>query len=167
MSHATANVPTHDHQSTNVVNRLITGAIAGVVSGAIFAMAAMIYAVISGPGFWAPLRMIATTLGFDMGTDFAFGAVIVGLILHMMLSAMYGVGFAVIFGGLRRGSAALVGGGFGLALYIVNFEGFAHLSRFSAFRMMAGNWFEIVDHIMFGMILGALVVGMLSRSRRI
>ncbi len=144
--------------------RAIAGAIAGVVAGIVFAILSMLYAAIVGPGIWAPPRMIATIVGFEMAPVFAAVPVVVGLALHMMLSALYGAVFALLVASAGRGLILLAGLAFGLALYVLNFHVFAEIEQFAAFRMMAGNWFEIAVHGVFGLLLA---VGFLSwRAKR-
>lgn len=141
-----------------LLSRLQSGAVAGLIAGVAFAMLAMLYGAVDGPGFWAPPRMIATTIGVSMAPTFAAGPVIAGLMVHMMLSAAYGAGYAVVAGRMRGLAALASGAAFGLALYLVNFELFARLEHFSVFRMMAGNWFEIADHVAFGVIVAGLLL---------
>jgi hypothetical protein len=135
--------------------RALAGALSGVAAGLVFAVLSMIYAAVVGPGLWAPPRMIATIVGFAMAPAFAPAAVAVGLGLHMILSALYGAVFAVAIGSATRAVVLAAGLLFGLALYVVNFHGFAQIDQFAAFRMMAGNWFEIAVHAVFGVLLAA------------
>ncbi len=135
--------------------RAIAGAIAGVGAGIVFLLLSMIYAAIVGPGVWAPPRMMATIVGFEMAPVFAAIPVVVSLALHMVLSALYGAVFALLMGSAGRGIVLLAGLVFGLALYVLNFHVFAQLEQFAAFRMMAGNWFEIAVHVVFGLLLAA------------
>ncbi len=135
--------------------RVLAGAVAGVVAGVIFAVLSMIYAAVAGPGVWAPPRMIATILGFEMAPAFAVAPVVAGLALHMLLSAGYGGVFALVVGSAARNVVLAAGVAFGLALYVVNFHGFAQLEHFATFRMMAGNWFEIAVHAVFGLLTAA------------
>jgi uncharacterized membrane protein YagU involved in acid resistance len=121
--------------------------------GIVFAVVSMIYAAAAGPGAWAPPRMIATILGFEMAPVFAAVPVVVGLVLHIILSAIYGAVFAVVIGSAARALVLAAGIAFGLALYVANFHVFAQLEQFATFRMMAGNWFEITVHAVFGLLL--------------
>ena len=139
--------------------RAAAGAVAGVVAGLVFAALSMIYTAVVGPGVWAPTRMIATILGFEMAPVFAAVPVVVGLVLHMMLSAVYGAVFAVVMASAGRALILAAGIAFGLALYVLNFHVFAQLEQFATFRMMAGNWFEIAVHAAFGLLLAAGYLG--------
>lgn len=144
-------------------SRIASGAVWGIVAGVVFAMMSMVYGAVAGPGLWAPPRMIATMVGFEMGASFAAVPVMLGLGIHMMLSALYGAAFAVVAGGLER-TALLVGGlAFGIVLYVVNFHVMTQLEPFAAFRMMTGNWFEIAVHGVYGLILA---IGIVATRRR-
>ncbi len=148
----------HETRATShsvATERAIAGALSGVAAGVVFMVLSMIYAAVVGPALWAPPRMIATIVGFAMAPAFGAAAVAVGLGLHMMLSALYGAVFAVAMGSARRAVVLAAGLVFGLALYVVNFHGFAQIDQFAAFRMMAGNWFEIAVHAVFGVLLAA------------
>ncbi len=140
---------------TKAKERAIAGGVAGVVAGLVFAVLSMAYGAVVGPNVWAPLRMMATILGFEMAPTFAAAPVLVGVGLHMMLSAVYGAVFAVIVGTAGRAVVLAAGAAFGLALYVVNFHVFAQLKQFAVFQMMAGNWFEIAVHVLFGVLLAA------------
>jgi hypothetical protein len=146
---------THPTAATEVDTgrRVLVGVVAGVLAGIIFALLSMVYAAVAGPGLWAPPRMIATILGFEMAPTFAVVPVVAGLALHMMISAVYGAAFVFAAGSLRGGALLAAGMVFGLALYVVNFHVFAQLEHFAAFEMMAGNWFEIAVHALFGVLL--------------
>lgn len=111
----------------------LIGIVAGVIAGISFAMFEMAVAAIMGNGFWTPLRMIAAiVLGQTvlMASSPQLVPVIVGAIVHMMLSAIYGMVFAVVAHFvtiLRRDIPFLLVATtvFGLALWIVNFYAFS------------------------------------------
>ncbi len=78
---------------------IMTGAIAGAIAGIVFAMFEMIVAEIQGNGFFMPLRMIgAIVLGEEaLQPSYSLAsAASAGMAVHMMLSVIYGVVFAVI-----------------------------------------------------------------------
>lgn len=164
MSATTAGRHTHgDTATSSMAARAAAGAVSGMVAGVVFAMLAMAYAVVMGMGLWAPPRMIATIAGFEMGSAFAAGAVVAGLAIHMVLSAMYGAAFAAVAARLDRTVLLMAGVLFGLALYMVNFHVMTQFEQFAAFRMMTGNWFEIVIHGVYGVLLAAGIAAWRSR----
>lgn len=142
----------------------LVGLIMGIVAGVIFAMFEMIVAEMQGDGFWMPLRMIgAIVLGEDAleSTYSLTEAAIAGLLVHMVLSAAFGLIFGVVaasVASLRESRVALVVAAsiFGLALWLVNFYLIAPV---------AFEWFETTDPLVqfvahtffFGSVLGALL----------
>jgi len=141
----------------------MTGIVWGVVSGIVFAMFEMIMAAILGDGFFMPLRMIgAIVLGKDalMSSYSLAGAAVVGLIIHMMLSAMYGLVFGALIGSVSalrssRAITVVTATVFGFALWIVNF---------SLITTVAFDWFKMSNQTVqffahtffFGSLLGLL-----------
>ncbi len=76
----------------------------------------------------------------------------IGLTVHIVLSILFGLSFAVAASRLRtNGSVALVGSMFGVLLYLVNFKVFAPIA-FETFEG-ANQPFELVAHVIFGVIL--------------
>jgi len=151
----------------------MTGAIAGVVAGIVFAMFEMIMAAIMGDGFFMPLRMIgAIVLGEDalMSSYSLVGAAVVGLVVHMLLSAVYGAMFGALVGlvpALAENRTMLIVAAtlYGFALWLINFYVVAP---------MAFEWFGMADSTVqfaahtffFGTALGLLMLARSSSSRR-
>lgn len=130
----------------------------------------MIVAALMGMGFFAPLRMIsAIVLGEQaLEPSYSLGAAtIVGLIVHMILSAIYGLiyGLAVSAWSLlhQRVWLVLVATLYGLLLWLVNFYVIAPI---------AFPWFGMADPVVqfiahaffFGTALGLLLTWRLDRS---
>jgi hypothetical protein len=152
---------------------LRAGAIAGVVAGIIFAMFEMVMAAIMGDGFFMPLRMIgAIILGEDamMASYSLVTAAAVGLVVHMMLSVIYGVLFGAIVGfvpALHEGSSRLIALAtlFGFALWLVNFYIIAPIA-FEWFGM-ADSMIQFVAHtFFFGTALGLTLLAIGTSRRR-
>jgi uncharacterized membrane protein YagU involved in acid resistance len=142
------------------------GIIGGLIAGAVFAMAAMVMAALlegRASGFWVPLRMIgAIVLGEEalMSSYSLLKAGAAGMVLHMMLSAMFGLGFALavqMLPALRRPAVLIVAAsGYGLLLWIANFQIIAPAAGWGWFPDMADQfWQGFVAHtFMFGTVLG-------------
>jgi hypothetical protein len=128
-----------------------------LVRGALWAM---------GDGFWMPLRMIgAIALGEEaLEASYSLaGAAIVGALVHMALSALYGAVFGALLALVPalRGSVGLlviVGSFYGLAIWLFNFYVVAPV---------AFEWFQDADavvqfvaHVLF---FGALLGGSFAR----
>lgn len=153
------------------------GLISGVIGGIVFAMFEMIAAaVLNGPdAFFMPLRMIgAIAIGksaLDPSSSLlAAGAA--GLVVHMVLSVLYGTVVAGIIAfapALSRSVATVVvtASVAGFALWIANF--------FILAGALGWNWFpdnqnaavQLIAHtFMFGAILGLSLEGLAFRGTR-
>jgi hypothetical protein len=143
---------------------VVVGLVGGIIAGLVFAMFEMITAAIMGPSFWAPLRMIGA-IGLGQGalepsTSLAVAAP-AGLVIHMILSAIYGAAFgllAALVGPIRssRFVLAIAGTAFGLALWVFNFYVVAPIA-FPWFGM-ANPVVQFVAHaFFFGTVLGAIL----------
>lgn len=102
------------------------------------------------------LRMIAAiTQGSAMlpPPDTAnLSVTLAAVILHFVMSLTYALFFAFIAKGRSVRTATLLGAGYGLLLYVLNFYGFTEL-----FPWFAGarNWGALLAHVVFGTVLGA------------
>ncbi len=144
---------------------LVNGLVMGVVAGIIFAMFEMIVAAILGDGFFAPLRMIgAIVLGpAALAPTYPLPvAALVGMVIHLVLSGIFGLIFGLIVSSLhfvRASSLSLVISAtiFGILLWIVNFYLIAPLA-FPWFGM-ANPYVQFVSHAFFyGTPLGLLLL---------
>lgn len=137
------------------------GAVAGLTAGVVFVMMEMALVPTVGSGeLWGPPRMMgAIVLGTEAlppPATFDAGIVMVGMIVHFVLSALLGMVFAWLSAklSLSRPMAMVVGAVFGLIVYFVNFYGFTAVFPWFA---MARGAITIVSHIVFGAVLGALL----------
>ncbi|MEQ9619856.1 MAG: hypothetical protein RIG61_11885 [Deltaproteobacteria bacterium] len=128
--------------------------IAGVIAGIVFLILEMLLVQFVGGGSaWGPPRMMAAIV---MGQEvlpppatFDAGVVVTALIVHLILSIIYGVILSVIINKLGIGMALLIGAVSGLILYIVNFYGFTAVFPWFA---KARNFITIFSHIIFGLV---------------
>lgn len=143
----------------------LLGAVAGMVAGAMMAMYAMIAsATFLGQGFFTPLYGIASPLlgpqammtSMKQGIYFTPGPALLGLVIHMLWSAFYGMLFALLAFGLRfKGMMALLGGVvYGFLVFLV--MSYLVLPLVGAGQMpgMVGLPSFILEHLIFGMVLG-------------
>jgi hypothetical protein len=106
---------------------LTRGVAAGLTGGLAFILVNMFAAQSAGKPPIAPFLAISTLFRFsDMPIMQPMAVpveVTLGIIVHLFLSVLFGIGFALI-APLLRTSALLVAGGlaYGLALYVVNFQ---------------------------------------------
>jgi len=172
--------------TTRKLNRflgfLIAGAIAGVLGGVMMAMFTMLAtATYLHMGFFTPLYVIASPLAGPQSMMtamhggvfyFALGPALLGLVVHMLWSALWGIVFGLIAYGLHlRGAAAVIGG----VVY-----GVLVMSFIVAPIVGAPNFFQVlgwptwtIGHLLFGMVVGLWsvlrpqdVTGLLGRQAR-
>jgi hypothetical protein len=162
----------------------------GIVGGVVAAIVMAIYAMVGAAtyqhhGFFTPLYHIATLLlnpkylmssvdqaaAGDAFTFFA-GPAAVGVLIHVVVGATYGVVFALIVGSLRLGSRRVVvpvGTLYGLA--VVAFSSFVGLpvaaNLFDAgtpirdMPTLAGWVTFTIEHLIFGFVLGLITAAFL------
>ncbi|HKA51929.1 MAG TPA: hypothetical protein VKK19_20295 [Candidatus Dormibacteraeota bacterium] len=127
-----------------------------VAAGLGFAMTEMVIEAVSGKGFWAPLRFIASILtrGKDTDPSFSLVPVVVGVAGHMIESVVLGLVFIVLAGRIAHGviGLAMTGMVYGAILFAASW--FVILPPVDpAMRLLNGPGF-LVSHLMFGLLLG-------------
>jgi len=146
----------------------VTSAIwASLAAGLAFLALEMIMVpLFMGMSPWAPPRMIAA---IAMGRDvlpppdtFDFGIVGTAVVIHFVLSLIYAFIFAFVAKGRSTSSAMLLGAGFGLVLYVVNFYGFTAVFPWFA---DARNWVSVFAHLVYGVVLGGTYAACANRAR--
>lgn len=167
---------------------VLIGAVAGVIASLVMAMYAMMAAYAKDTGFFTPLYHIGSLVTNDsnmmtsmkadqMNGDaftFLFGPAFLGAMIHMMTGAMYGAAFGVIASKLRLGLAGLAGVGMIYGFGVFAMSAYAGLpfaaSIFDSgdpiknMAEMTGWGTFIIEHLMYGVALGALVALGLTRS---
>lgn len=133
------------------------GALAGAVGGMVMAMWSMIALWLNHDGFWQPLNLIAHTFwrSAPLGSQFSFGAAVLGLIVHMMTSMALGVVLLLVVQRVHGNAAALAGIGmvFGLVVWV--------LMQYVVWRIVDADaaqaftpWVFALGHVMFGATTG-------------
>ncbi len=148
---------------------VVSGGVTGMVAGIVFAIFEMVVAALMDQGFFMPLRMIAAIVLGEEALDPSYAlvtAALVGLAVHMALSALFGMvlaGGAGSVGALRESRFGLIAAAtlFGLVLWLVNFFLIAPV-LFPWFEM-ADQVVQFVAHTFFyGMPLGILLASIRS-----
>lgn len=143
---------------------LAWGAAAGIGAGAAFLAVTMWFATSVGDPAKGPLLMISTIVQGDDAMMNGTASVGTGVAVHVAVSALFGVVFAVLVSRMRtHGAVALAGAVYGAALYVLNFKVIAP-AAFPVFEM-ANQPFELVVHVVFGALLSLMVIGV-SGARR-
>lgn len=132
------------------------GVIGGVVAGIFFALAATVLALLVGEPFWGQIRLIAGIVlgGGVLAPDYPLvQAIVVGTLLHLALSALYGVIFVYLLartGQLRSATGLLLffGWDYGLMLWLVNYLVLAVLI-FPPLTVPNQLWIGFVAHTFF------------------
>jgi hypothetical protein len=175
-------------RSTSSIGRaILVGAGAGILASLVMAAYAMIAGWAKGAGFFTPLYHIASlwaspnTMMASMEDGmagnpfhFEFGPAVLGVAIHMMTAATYGAVFGLIVARLRLGTAALAGAGlvwgavvFALSAFIglpIAAALFGSGDQIANMAQMAGWGTFIIEHLLYGLVLGLLVA--LDRRRR-
>jgi hypothetical protein len=162
---------------------IIYGIIGGMAGGVGMAMWMMVKSAAVGQGFWTPLSMCMASFvyrnwaktmmdemmqqqqGKVMVTGFEGIHGVVGIILHMAVSAGFGLVFALALSrglGRRLATAGTIAAAvvYGLGIWVV--MQFAVLPVINKLMLdnietMVGTWAFVVAHMVFGLILGAVV----------
>lgn len=130
---------------------------AGLIAGLVFLILEMTLVPLFGMGSpWGPPRMIAAIVLGDgvlpPPETFDLGILLAAVSVHFVLSIVYGIALAFLVQRISTTAATTaVGGGFGLALYLVNFYLFTTLFPWFA---MARNGVSIFAHVVFGAAAG-------------
>jgi hypothetical protein len=128
---------------------------ASVSGGLVFALMyiALMWAV-RGVSPWVPVRMIAAiVLGpvvLSAPDTFDVLVVLAAILLHGMLSIVYGVVLLLLLPAADTTWSIVVGGLYGLALYYINFYGF---TAFSPWFMEERDAVSLVSHFVFGAVV--------------
>ncbi len=141
-----------DTMAGSLSDRLVRGAIGGLVSGALFLVATMWFVTTQDLPAKAPLELISTIVKGAGALDAGTASPGVGLAVHAVLSVGFGLLFALATPWLKtNGAVALAGTVYGGLLYLLNFQILARIA-FPAFKM-ANQPFEVLVHIVFGTLL--------------
>jgi len=177
--------------STRSLGRaVVIGAVAGVIASLVMAMYAMGAAWAKDTGFFTPLYHIASlwadqdammkSMTADMkdGDAFTFvgSTALLGAVIHMLTGAMYGAVFGLAVSKLRLGTALLAGLGlvYGAVVFAVSawiglpiaaalFDSGEQITNMAE---MAGWGTFVIEHLLYGLVLGLLVAGARNRTAR-
>ncbi|QNP40365.1 hypothetical protein [Lysobacter solisilvae (ex Woo and Kim 2020)] len=153
----------HHHPHLTVPGAHISGkalVFSALAAGAVFLVLELLvtrYVMGVDPGVM--IRMIAA---ITQGTAMLpppeaanLSVTLAAVVLHFAMSLAYAFVFAFFAKGRSLKAATLLGAGYGLLLYAVNFYGFTEL-----FPWFAGarNWGAALAHVAFGAVLGAAYV---------
>ena len=159
-------------QRQESMHPIADGILAGLGAGSIFIVAELIMSVALDKPILDPLRIISTMLlgrqALDPSYSFA-NAIVVGLILNILLSGLFGLIFAFILlasnAPTANGWGIALGFFYGTALWLVNFCVIAP-EVFPQFSQLNQFWNGFVAHsVFYGAVLGLFMA--LSHSRTV
>lgn len=167
-------------EQTDVGAAVRTGALWGIIAAAVMAMFAMVAgATYLGSGFFTPLYHIASSvieptammtsmenaMAGETNFYFAFGPAAVGMMVHFMTGAIYGILFALVARALRLSGGAAIAAGAAFGVGVLLFSSFVGLPVAAAvfgggdpiadMPKMVGWTTFTVEHVMYGIVLGA------------
>jgi len=144
--------------------------VAGLFAGIVFLIAQMGWAVqrLDLPAV-APLLDISTIFnGIDTMPMVTPDNLLIGLVTHLTLTMLFGIGFAFIAAFLRSPLLLAAGGlAFGVVLYVVNIQILGRVA-FEWFTDPKGppQGFELVIHAVYGLLLVPFFIGAALRWDR-
>lgn len=153
---------------TNIKHQINTSSIIrqgvryGILAGIIFAMGEMFINLFMGKDFFGPLRLIGSMVLGTQALTPTYSLVVaglVGLMVHMMMSMIFGLIFFALLTVFKQRSASslgllVYGSIFGLLLWVINFLIIAPIF-FPQFGMVSQLWNGFFAHtFLFGSMIG-------------
>lgn len=137
----------------------LAGIVAGVIAGVAMAAVAMMLMPLVGRAFLTPVKLMAGTFQGEAAVGGGAGTVLLGAMIHMVMSALFGLIFALIVHALGWGSVgALIVAGivWAVLLFLVNqYVTLRIVDKVMAERMPPLAF--LASHVVYGVVLGWLV----------
>lgn len=146
----------------------------GIIAGVIFGVVEIIAAAMMDNPLLMPLQMFASiVMGQEAFAETAGGGTLLtGIIVHLVLSAIFGVVYGVVnaqFGAATQtswGRQIGVGAAFGFALWLVNFQIIARL--FYPWFLGTPQFLQMMMHVLFfGLPLALMYAGAERREHHV
>jgi hypothetical protein len=143
----------------------LDGVVGGLIGGVLMGMTSMVLFWLRDLGFWYPLRLIASLVRWpDAAAErgFEMGPVLVGMMIHMALSMMFGV--AMVWLG-RRLPGQVVVRAVVLSLVLWAATNFLVLPIIDqTFYDRFPAWIFAIGHLMYGLGLGGYLASQGERT---
>jgi hypothetical protein len=124
----------------------LAGIIAGLIAGIAMAMVAMMLMPMMGRDMWSPVKLMAGTFQGEAALEGGAGTILLGMMIHMGMSAVLGLIFALIVAGIV----------YALIVWAVNqYATLPVVDKVMAERMPPMAF--AVTHVFYGAVLGWLV----------
>lgn len=135
------------------------GVLSGFLAGVVFIALNSWFVTTMGKPTLAPFKTIAT---LAQGPPPPQATVWIGMAIHAVLSALFGLLFAALVSQMGNRSAGWVlwaGLVYGGLIYVIDFQILSRfVGHFSAFLAVTNQPFELTVHILFGAVLAALLL---------
>lgn len=135
----------------------LQGAIAGLCGGVAMALAMSMLSVAVGQGPWQlPKRLAGVFIG-PKAKDGGTGVIVLGLVIHAVLSALFGAVFSVVVDDLTH-EFWMTSVAYGLCLWLVNFWGSQMTPGGRELTEMKTAWLSPLAHIVYGGVMAAIAL---------
>lgn len=136
------------------------GVVAGLVGGAVLAAFLLLVNLLEGRDLWSVLKVPAAPFlglraqvpGFDLL------AILLGALCHFAISVVWGVLFGLAFHGLRRRGTLVAGAFWGIVVWVGMYFVVLPMVGLGTMAAQAPVILSIVEHVLFGVALGAAYV---------
>jgi hypothetical protein len=156
-THSDTTVVRPAHSRTHRSSAPVAGAVAGLIAGVLMAMWSMGYAAYQGLGFFLPLKLIAATFLGVNAIIGGFWVLLLGVLIHLSVSAGWGVVFGALARRLGVGASTALGGIYGLAVYLLmTFLVLPWIDPVMRARVEVTMTSFLIAHLVFGIALGLL-----------
>jgi hypothetical protein len=144
------------------------GAIAGLASGIALCVLSMLGAALRGGSAWTGAKQAAAPFfgpGRVLEPGFDAGITAVGLLMHFVISALWGALFGAIVQGVSRPLTAILGAVWGIVVWLLMHHmvlplfGLAEIARATPVAL------AVVLHVAYGVVLGLVFMRYQPRQR--
>lgn len=147
-----ATAPPPVSSTADDMRQLWAGIGAGLIAGVAMAAFLTIDAEVTGAGAWLPERLIAGSVQGVRALVSGPGAIVEGILLHLLTSAMFGAIFAVLLGQRNPGAITILyGWAFALAILLaMTFVALPSIDPTMAARVRVVPVVWLIAHLIFG-----------------
>jgi len=132
------------------------GVAAGVIGGAVIALAMLVTALVRGADIWIGVKAAAAPFLGEraLRPGFDAEAVAFGMACHFAVSIVWGVLFSALFYGMSRGATVVAGALWGLVVWFVMYYVVLPLAGLEQMASQAPAGPSILLHVLFGLAVG-------------
>lgn len=132
------------------------GAVAGLAGGLLMILFAVMNALAMPGDTWAAFKTPSYPFFGEqaLSQQFAAGPVILGILLHLLVAAAWGVLFGLLAYGLSTGATLAAGATFGVVVWLVMFQVVMPIIGLGGMARTAPVSTNLVEHVAFGLTVG-------------